>query len=309
MPNDLCCPISRELFTDPVVAKDGSTYEREAIEEWLREKKTSPITRAPLNSSELYPNLAIKSMADSYRDERRAINAFYKYKMDVDVKKSTEEPMITNSYKSVYRVEWVSTEALEDHSKITLSHYFGDHAKRIADTYKCLTPHPNLLRTYGAVRPEGPDLSLIQEDIGDRTLADFVEESVPQSVALLNRILSQIIAPLKHLASAKITHGAVTLDNVVIFSIDAEHNDVIVKLRNIGEYSHVVSTGSYSEKPDVFAFGILALVLYSLADDGIDKDMNDGLSPAEVFERCTSDDPKERPSFHELSVILRQWLE
>ena len=27
-PRDLCCPMSLELFTDPVVAADGETYER-----------------------------------------------------------------------------------------------------------------------------------------------------------------------------------------------------------------------------------------------------------------------------------------
>ena len=26
-PQDLCCPMSLELFTDPVVAADGETYE------------------------------------------------------------------------------------------------------------------------------------------------------------------------------------------------------------------------------------------------------------------------------------------
>ena len=34
-PSDLCCPITRELFVDPVSAADGETYERAAIEAWI----------------------------------------------------------------------------------------------------------------------------------------------------------------------------------------------------------------------------------------------------------------------------------
>jgi hypothetical protein len=33
--DELSCPISFQLMTDPVVADDGHTYQREAIEEWI----------------------------------------------------------------------------------------------------------------------------------------------------------------------------------------------------------------------------------------------------------------------------------
>ena len=38
-PPDLCCPLSLELFSDPVVAGDGETYEREYIERWIEAKQ------------------------------------------------------------------------------------------------------------------------------------------------------------------------------------------------------------------------------------------------------------------------------
>jgi hypothetical protein len=31
----LSCPISFQLMTDPVVAEDGHTYQRQAIEQWI----------------------------------------------------------------------------------------------------------------------------------------------------------------------------------------------------------------------------------------------------------------------------------
>jgi hypothetical protein len=35
MPEELSCPICFKLMTDPVVAEDGQTYQRHAIEEWI----------------------------------------------------------------------------------------------------------------------------------------------------------------------------------------------------------------------------------------------------------------------------------
>ncbi|PRW57847.1 ankyrin repeat [Chlorella sorokiniana] len=32
---ELCCPITHEVMTDPVIAADGTTYERQAIETWI----------------------------------------------------------------------------------------------------------------------------------------------------------------------------------------------------------------------------------------------------------------------------------
>jgi hypothetical protein len=33
--DELSCPISIQLMTDPVVADDGHTYQRDAIEAWI----------------------------------------------------------------------------------------------------------------------------------------------------------------------------------------------------------------------------------------------------------------------------------
>lgn len=41
---------------DPVIAADGFTYERYAIENWLLQKVTSPMTNLPLADAVLIPN-------------------------------------------------------------------------------------------------------------------------------------------------------------------------------------------------------------------------------------------------------------
>jgi Mg-chelatase subunit ChlD len=54
------CPITDEIMIDPVIDYEGNSYERTAIEEWLRSNGTSPITRSPLNISQLVPNRSLR---------------------------------------------------------------------------------------------------------------------------------------------------------------------------------------------------------------------------------------------------------
>lgn len=46
IPANLMCPITYEVFQEPVVAADGHSYERVAIERWLFAHSTSPVTGA-----------------------------------------------------------------------------------------------------------------------------------------------------------------------------------------------------------------------------------------------------------------------
>ena len=58
------CPILCELMSDPVVTREGVTYEREAIEKWIRQHGTSPMTRQPLSMQDLRPNWAIYDLME-----------------------------------------------------------------------------------------------------------------------------------------------------------------------------------------------------------------------------------------------------
>ena len=58
----LCCPLTKDLMSDPVVLiSDGYTYERAAITKWLQQNETSPITKAPLQHKDMVPNLTMRS--------------------------------------------------------------------------------------------------------------------------------------------------------------------------------------------------------------------------------------------------------
>ncbi|KAK9814800.1 hypothetical protein WJX72_011673 [[Myrmecia] bisecta] len=58
---ELCCPITQVVVVDPVIAADGHTYERFAIESWFSSHNTSPMTNEPVASRALVPNILPES--------------------------------------------------------------------------------------------------------------------------------------------------------------------------------------------------------------------------------------------------------
>lgn len=58
----LLCPISLKPMRDPVICRDGYTYERRYIEDWLSKHDTSPRTNRILFSKDLSPNVNVRWM-------------------------------------------------------------------------------------------------------------------------------------------------------------------------------------------------------------------------------------------------------
>ena len=64
--DELICPITYEMPAEPVYAEDGRLYERSAIEQWLGDHNTSPLTGLPLASTELAPNAQLLTQIASF---------------------------------------------------------------------------------------------------------------------------------------------------------------------------------------------------------------------------------------------------
>ena len=62
VPDQYICSITAEMMTDPVIAADGHTYERRAIEAWFSRARTSPVTNEPLEHLHLIPAHTIRSL-------------------------------------------------------------------------------------------------------------------------------------------------------------------------------------------------------------------------------------------------------
>ena len=59
------CPITHEIMKDPVLAPDTYNYEREAIVRYLQTNPISPMTRQPMNPSQLIENRQLRQEIES----------------------------------------------------------------------------------------------------------------------------------------------------------------------------------------------------------------------------------------------------
>ena len=76
VPDGLICPLSLEIYEDPVMAADGFSYERREIENWFaRGKRTSPKTNEELPHTFLMPNRDLKSTCQDFLDDVRKFEA------------------------------------------------------------------------------------------------------------------------------------------------------------------------------------------------------------------------------------------
>ena len=66
-PEEYKCPILFNVMIDPVIAADGFSYERSAIERWLMSHNTSPKTNAQLESRHLIPNRNLKILIEEWK--------------------------------------------------------------------------------------------------------------------------------------------------------------------------------------------------------------------------------------------------
>jgi len=70
-PKDFVCPITSNVFDDPVTLETGQTYERRAIQEWFdRGNSSCPITRQKLHINQLpKTNYVLKRLIASWKEQ------------------------------------------------------------------------------------------------------------------------------------------------------------------------------------------------------------------------------------------------
>lgn len=70
-PDKFVCPLTLELYKEPVMDKNGITFEKSAIMTWLQKGGEScPLTRRPLKVSDLVPDSNLKYQVDSWRHQQ-----------------------------------------------------------------------------------------------------------------------------------------------------------------------------------------------------------------------------------------------
>lgn len=72
VPEQLICPITGCPMTDPVVAADGHTYEREAIMHWFSTSDISPLTGMHIPTTQVFPNFTLRKLSEEFQEARRS---------------------------------------------------------------------------------------------------------------------------------------------------------------------------------------------------------------------------------------------
>ncbi|CAF4136341.1 unnamed protein product, partial [Rotaria sordida] len=290
----LFCPITLELFHDPVVAQDGHTYERKAIEEWIRKNGTSPITNQRISLEHLVPNYAIKKMVDHFESSLQKKN--FQYTLDVDVKKKKGRPLFQTFGKTIYSAEWLPND--DSRPEIILLKIDGARANKEASFYVDLSRHPHIVRTFGLVHEDDSDrnsIILLQEYASEGSLYELLtERKTPLDEKILIEIFSQVTDAMSYLALNNVVHGDLACRNVLVFRFDEKDpRNIVVKVTDFGlsRYSKIysqttitarttlniipkrycapeilvanVAVDDYTEKSDVYSMGVLMWEAYS----------------------------------------------
>ncbi|XP_010260460.1 PREDICTED: U-box domain-containing protein 26-like [Nelumbo nucifera] len=90
IPHLFRCPISLDLFTDPVTLCTGQTYDRSSIEKWLAAGNlTCPVTMQRLHDPSLVPNHTLRHLIDQWLCMDHSFDPDYLKTIDPDLSLTT----------------------------------------------------------------------------------------------------------------------------------------------------------------------------------------------------------------------------
>ncbi|CAF3464687.1 unnamed protein product [Rotaria sp. Silwood1] len=235
MTDSLICPITQQLFSVPVLAEDGYTYEESAIVKWIQENHTSPMTKQNLSVEGLRSNGRIKSLIEEFENSLHSVD--YRFKLNVDVRKEGKAIFRVN-FKSIYHAQWITRRNAPPTIILEMN---GVRAKREASFCVQLSRHPHIIRTYGMVEPTPQDsIMLLQEYAPEGSLHDLLDDQprVPDEMILIE-MFSQITDAMTYLAYNRVTHGDLACRNILVFRFNKyKPEDNLVKLTDFGLTRH-----------------------------------------------------------------------
>lgn len=93
IPEEFLCPITTEIMSDPVMLSDGQVYEKKAIQKWLANNNTSPLTKIVVDKNMLIPCFSLRKLIQKFIEDNKESN-----KASVYVKKNKREPSKYNLF-------------------------------------------------------------------------------------------------------------------------------------------------------------------------------------------------------------------
>jgi hypothetical protein len=125
VPKGFLCPLTLETMFDPVLDAEGNTYERYAILEWLKEHRTSPISRQHLSERMLKPNNSLRE-------------AIHEFMGPAWVRDMTAEQKMTTTKRSLRQRRGISIAPLDSHSREKIDCFLQFTSQKIGSLELCL---------------------------------------------------------------------------------------------------------------------------------------------------------------------------
>ena len=279
-PDAFRCSITFEVMRDPVMlGSSGHTFERSAIENWLQNKNTNPLTNIPLTPIErnLTPNISLRDAINQYVEK---IAGHIIFPRDINIGELLGQGADKDVYRATLSNQLVAVQRIRDMSFTEVE----------AQKFVRLGCHPHLLRFIGRTivgnTTNAQPNALVTElaPLGD--LQSYItrmsdrNEVLPEIQAVT--ILEQIADGMAMVHAAGIIHRDLAARNVMVFELDpSDPTKTLVKVSDYGLSTMLdngrayLVTGGGSKTPirwmapesirrrqwsshsDVWAFGVL----------------------------------------------------
>lgn len=156
--NDIYCPILKCIFNDPVIAGDGHTYEREAIQKWLEENGTSPITREYIEPI-YYSNMFMKNIVDQVLFNNPDLKC-EQYVLTICI-----TDIVNSIHNNMFDINRITNVIIKGFENIEWSKEMN-----------ILLDHPNILEIVKKINLDEFDIQIKHEIIDGRVIDWFIDE-------------------------------------------------------------------------------------------------------------------------------------
>lgn len=279
------CSLTFDIMIDPVmITVTGQTYERNAIEQWLRNHDTCPLTGITLNGShQMAPNISLRNSIDEWKEMVDKTLQWNKHVVSFE-EISIDSLLVSARTKDIFKGTF-----LKKPVAICILKDRGGLGDREADILSTIGKHPNIVRFIArSTDTEGRGVLVLELAPSGRNLFDIIsaadEEDTKLSDKAILTILNQILDGMEELNANGIVHKDLATRNILVFSFDGDVTERIrVKISDFGMSSLVEESTAYyysqngqtralpirwmapesllknkwSEKSDVYSFGVL----------------------------------------------------